>query len=680
MVLGGLILFLITCVTSSNPRASFGAATTALAYAAAFYVARSTLADEASRRLVVAILGLTGIVIGFVYVGLWGAVWIQWVSLTGSLPPLDLSIPSFLYRHQYLVATMAALLAPATAMLVKRPGIWPIALMGVIAEAAVVFMSGGRDIWLAATAAVVVGLLASGVRRSSLPSRRAVLAALTPVAIIGAVLAIPIASRLAVTSTIDLRLSMWGTALGHWLDSVWVGYGPGAFASEFANTGYYSAVDIHVPHAHDVIVQLLFEGGLIGLAGAGLVVGALVSGVRRSPKVHWATLSVAAFIAIASLADNPSVAPFVITTGLVWAAWSMPRAEAPNRTPRRFLADSSALLLLPVGVAAALILLATFTFEQARASARAGDPDAVIRHLQLASALDPSLALYHRELGTWLASRGSLTAAEQQYRIAVNLNASDAQAARGLAFLVAGTDGLEAKALTSGLVQKAGLVVENELAQAAAAFAAHDEATALAALTRAVEIAPWLTAAPEWGRAFPEVDVQSLVRDAYLASQAANLPTSRVADSRAWLAAMARAPIPRATTLGVQLQTAVIRCDEATAASIAEELTARRDTSVEGIRGRLMFARAFGADPGQQLAGALRLRNPGLADMAIRVRQGSPLTENGFYDDRYYDRVAIPNPAGELFPTPNSGMSVWLLDPARAAMFVASGTGMGTCG
>ena len=80
LVLAGLVLFLVTCVTSSTPRLSFEAATTALAYAAAFWVARGALSDPRGRELGVLALGALGTLLGIMFVVNWGAVWIDWTK------------------------------------------------------------------------------------------------------------------------------------------------------------------------------------------------------------------------------------------------------------------------------------------------------------------------------------------------------------------------------------------------------------------------------------------------------------------------------------------------------------------------------------------------------------------------------------------------------------------------
>jgi hypothetical protein len=111
LVLGGLLAFLVTCVTSSMPRLSFDAATTAIAYAAAFYVARGAVADARGRQVAITVLGVAGTMISMTFLAIWAGVWFRWMSVPGAgLPPFDLQLPATPYRHYYLVGMVAALL------------------------------------------------------------------------------------------------------------------------------------------------------------------------------------------------------------------------------------------------------------------------------------------------------------------------------------------------------------------------------------------------------------------------------------------------------------------------------------------------------------------------------------------------------------------------------------------
>ncbi len=332
LVLAGLLLFLLTCITSSAPRASFEAATTALAYVAAFYLARGVFADERNRRMAITLLGLLGVVIGLIYLVMWGSIWIRWVSIPGAgIPPFELRLPALLYFHQYVVGMMAILLLPATVALARRPVIWPLGIIGTVSCFLVAVMSGGRTVWLAGVVAGIVALLGTRAIRPSLPRRPVVIVALA-LGLIGlAVIAGQLWARIGDTETIALRLGIWGTALSHWLDSVLVGFGPGSFARELGATGYYSTYFIDVPHGHNILVQTLFEGGIVGLVGLGLVIAGVIVGAARAGTTYWSAAAAMAFVAVASLTDMPMAFPFLVVVLIVWAALASPRAP---RRPR----------------------------------------------------------------------------------------------------------------------------------------------------------------------------------------------------------------------------------------------------------------------------------------------------------------------------------------------------------
>lgn len=111
LVLAGLLLFLMTCVTSAWLRSSFDAATSAVAYVAAFYLARGAVADERGRQMAITVLGTIGIVVGLTFLIIWGSIWLPWATIPGAgFPPFDISLPSYLYGHQYPVGMLAAML------------------------------------------------------------------------------------------------------------------------------------------------------------------------------------------------------------------------------------------------------------------------------------------------------------------------------------------------------------------------------------------------------------------------------------------------------------------------------------------------------------------------------------------------------------------------------------------
>src|SRR5439155_1782660 len=107
----------------------------------------------------------------------WGSQWLQWMSLTAKIPPLDLDLTNLaLYAYRYPVAIVIATLVPIL-LATRVLGMPRIAIaLGIVASAALVVMSGSRSAWLG----LFLGLLSFLVAR-----RRALRRISRPTAAIG---------------------------------------------------------------------------------------------------------------------------------------------------------------------------------------------------------------------------------------------------------------------------------------------------------------------------------------------------------------------------------------------------------------------------------------------------------------------------------------------------------------
>jgi O-antigen ligase len=680
LALGALALFLLACVLSTDPRASFDAATSALTYAAAFYVARGALATDENRRSLITLLGMAGIVLGVAFLVVWGSIWMNWIAATGTAPPFDLPLPAFVFRHQYAAAMLAVLLLPATITVAQRRVIRLPALVGTASLAIVVLMSGSRMIWAAAGTAALIAIVGNRQALGSAQRRGLRMSALAAGLVVLSVVAVPLLSRLSATSTIELRMAMWTSALRHWLDSLVAGSGPGSFAREFAATGFYARYDDNVPHAHNAAVQIAFEGGLLGLAALSLLGLALFLGARRARRLHWSWVAAIAFVVFASLADNPTVVPFIVVLIIVWAAFASPRAVvAASTTGNRVPVFASRGLLLVVGAAVAATLAGSWAYDRAREAADTGNASSVIANLRRATFLDPSSALYHRELGTWLGSTDNASARDE-LQTAVALNPSDTAAQRALALNYADDERPDiAQTLIADLAAVYASRTEDALTAAHIALTAGDEVAAHWALVNAVEVAPWLTASDAWAAAYPSVDVARIVRDAYAAWAKDDAHTARTLQAGTWLAAMAGRQAPELNSPALQLQRAVIECDMRLATHLTSVLATTQQRELEAIRAQLLYARLAGKAEVGDLIALLGLRDPGMERIANVSPAGVGPTESSFYDNRYYDRLAIDTPIPFALPTSASGMSAWLRSPVDAAHRGAPESGLAHC-
>jgi hypothetical protein len=479
--------------------------------------------------------------------------------------------------------------------------------------------------------------------------------------------AIPLLPRLVTTSTIELRLAIWVAAIGRWLESPIVGLGPGSFAHEFTLSGYYRTYEANVPHAHNLLVQVLFESGVLGLLAVGLICIAVIRAMADRGRLEWAPVTAIAFLVFASSTDNPSVVPVLIAPLIVWTAAATPRLR--DKGARRAAARRP--LILAAASVVALASLAThvaaWSFENARAASARGDTATVITELSRATLLDPAFALYHRELGVWLQSNGSSNIAERELRSAIRLNASDTQGYRALALLLA-KSGDETRAIewASRADHMQATNAQNALTLAYVAAELGDRATEQAALVSAVRRYPWIMAAPEWTDIFPYADLYRSVADA-IDSWSGDGASPRTARAQAWLAGFAGVDPPATTTHAQRVESATLACRSQVASDVLNELEGRAASRIDALEARLIFGRAYGGKDVGEILALMRLRDPGQAQLASLHASGTSPVSNAFYDDRYYDRIAIPPPPGPTFPTPASGLSAWLTDPIAAA-------------
>src|SRR4029077_12560040 len=84
LMVAGLLLFLLACVTSQLQRFSFDSALTALGFVSMFGLARRELAEESARRQLVLFLAVLGALFAALLAVSWGGVWLRWISLTGT--------------------------------------------------------------------------------------------------------------------------------------------------------------------------------------------------------------------------------------------------------------------------------------------------------------------------------------------------------------------------------------------------------------------------------------------------------------------------------------------------------------------------------------------------------------------------------------------------------------------
>jgi hypothetical protein len=395
--------------------------------------------------------------------------------------------------------------------------------------------------------------------------------------------------------------------------------------------------------------------------------------------MHWSWVAAIAFIVLGSVADNPTVVPFIVVLIIVWAAIASPRAAFAASTGSRVSVLVSRGLLLVIGAAVAATLAGSWAYDRAREAADTGNASSVLASLRRATFLDPSFALYHRELGTWLGSTDNASA-KVELQTAVLLNPSDTVAQRALALHYADHERYDiAQTLIADLTAAYASRTEDALTAAHIALTHGDDVAAHWALVSAVEVAPWLTASDAWASAYPSVDVARIVRDAYAAWTEDDTHSARTLQAGTWLAAMAGRKAPEDSSPALQLQHAVIECDMRLVSHLSGVLVTTQQHDLEAIRAQLLVARSAGRAEVGDLITLLGLRDPGLGRIATLPPADAGPTDSSFYDNRYYDHLAIDSPIPFALPTSASGMSAWLRNPVDAAHRGAPESGLAHC-
>ena len=678
LVVGGLVAFSVACATSSMPRLSFDPAVTAFAYAATFYVARRAVSTDEGRQLALIVLGTLGAAIAVLYLILWGAVWLRWFAVPGAgAPPLNLIVPTAQFS-QIHVGMVVGMLMPAILLLARRPVIGLVGVAGVVASSAVLVMSGSRSVWLGLAAALLAGALAARGRVWRDAGRWLAFAALSVGAL--AIIAAPqLIARLATISTIEQRMTVWSLAISEWLDAPLAGHGPGTFSTAFLETGYNNLYNTYIPYAHNLPIQILFETGLLGAVAAMALCAAVVTGLRHNRRA-WAPMAGLAFFAAAAFTEDPNQSSATVMVLIVWTSLLMPRPVPARRHANRALRVAIASAACVLAVAVGSTLAASWWYDRARVAAIDAHRDKVVAHLQTAVMLDPSFALYQRDLGSWLASQGDLLGARDHLDRAVSLAPADPAARRALA-LVALQDGDVggAYAVANDALAVARLHVENALTLAYVETQTGDPRAAERALVEVVRVAPWVIAAPEWDRLFSAALKDDLIKEASRSWVASEEASSRNARARTWLAAFSSMPLPSDASLADSAEFALFECDFGSAADIYAAMRREEATEAQALQGMAMLAHASGGVTNDRISTLLSLRGRGLALQAFGGVIGHRAVTDYTKDVHTYSRLPILPGFGPVFPTEDSGLSVWLNDPVAAAESAAPRISLAQC-
>jgi tetratricopeptide (TPR) repeat protein len=431
-------------------------------------------------------------------------------------------------------------------------------------------------------------------------------------------------------------------------------------------------------HGHNALIQMMVEGGLVGLAGMFVVAGAIGVAALRRERRNTTALAGLTIFAVACMTDNPSVFPFLVVPAIVWAALASPREELRVTSTTRWIRWTTLGLAAAAGLAAVAAIGGAWFYERAAAAAQRGDATAVIAALRTATSLDPEYPLYQRDLGVWLLSEGRVVEARDRLEHARKANPGDPAAHRAAALAAAEAGDTNALSIARRALELRDDDAANLLTVAYIAQKQGDSVAAREALQLALRYEPWMAATDTWGVEFDR-DVGPILAAASQSWQPVVQSDPEHHQAQAWLAAMVGEPVQAAD---------VNRPDAAAAETIwcrpedaLERLGPGSGATMSGswLLTRILIARV-GGDPVDDFVALAGLRRPIVAFLATHdVAGASPFTALA-HDAQFYGRRAIKPPDSlPVFPSAESGLSAWLRDPVAAADRGAPDSGLAAC-
>ncbi len=468
-----------------------------------------------------------------------------------------------------------------------------------------------------------------------------------------------LARRVLTTETLGLRADVWSSSLASWVAHPLFGTGPATFAFLLQPTGYFDAATYVPKHADSLYIQTLAELGLlpvVALLGLATAVGrAWISSLPR-PVVVWPL----AFAAVVGLASNPVIPGFGAVLVAFWCGMSVPLPQSASdggRSRRQWPFVAAGLVLVVAGGPAVLVTLAAIQQDTARSRAAAGDMPAALTAVEHAIQLDPTFPLYRRERGALLLVEGHAEAAYEELQVAVRENPYDDSIWRALALAaLAADDPQEAMDAARSAVELQRTESLNLATLAFVANATGDESTRDGALQLMVTLSPWTPADPAWVDAFPTVNPPLIVAAAE-ARASASAPLAGT-DTR-WLEAFSGSVGDRpsgAYTAAQVALTELMGCRVEQAVADLARAQRTNATDREFWLARWVADRLAGIHDDTSLDVLVMLSSP------VR-EEGSPLSAP-LVDEAAYGRLPIAVTEGVKLPSPDDGVSAWIIDPA----------------
>jgi O-antigen ligase len=428
-ILLALAALVVATLASEWPRFGWeivlGAAGAALLYL--LLVRILSIAELRSRlRFTVAVVTVAVAVAYLVQVGiLWG----RWYAVTGAsgLPPLRPATANLTLGTPSIVAGVLLMLGPLVVVWLIEAGRRRTAIAAIVLVFAAIVVSGSRSAWigalLAAVLAVTAAALSAPVRRRlrdamTSVDRRIVLLIATGGIVLVAVLGPALVARF-VQSGAEVRFNLWLPSIAMFLSDPLTGTGPGTWA--FAWWHHLPPGDnpIVVAHAHNVVLQIAAELGLVGMGAAAVFALGVVRLLRRAAGSLEASEIAAITLALVALVgqclfDNFADLPVIVVGVAYLLAW----VESAIPSPAIGSPVSRGARAVPAGLLAGLIVvsigvlwpwsLAAWSYLDGIGRFNAGDRVGAIAAYADAVSADPALPPYRSALAVTLAIDGRI--------------------------------------------------------------------------------------------------------------------------------------------------------------------------------------------------------------------------------------------------------------------------------
>lgn len=206
--------------------------------------------------------------------------------------------------------------------------------------------------------------------------------------------------------SIGSRLQIWRNALETMRQRPLLGGGPGTFGVSYYTTPHHGPLELSVPHAHNSLLNLGVEIGLLGLlAGISLVgTAAFASWKRASGRDDdWLTAvgaaSGVAALLVSDILDVSWIAPLITIHVALFMAIVVSTLSRPGRTIAKRLAVLPLIATLTLAGFWAWIDVGHYFAARSVEAIRQGDLPSALRDIDRAVSVDPAFTLHRLQRG-----------------------------------------------------------------------------------------------------------------------------------------------------------------------------------------------------------------------------------------------------------------------------------------